>query len=194
MAVCCCEIGQMRLAVGFVFDHPRRAVGMPVRGLAAFFVLFVVEVRLGTALPDKSSLPASYSAAALLPHTDASAPAQFPGGPDSRAADFRQGRSAVDMIGQATKRRLAADACRWPERRRRPLQSGARRNKLVALRQVAPAFLRGFCRKVRIEIAIVTLRGGHQFNHSSAVFSSAGSGFWHSDQATASSHFATSLS
>lgn len=37
--------------------------------------------------------------------------------------------------------------------------------KLMALRQVAPAFLRGFCRKVRIEIAIVTLRGGHQFNH-----------------------------
>lgn len=78
---------------------------------------------------------------------------------------FARAESAVDMIGQATndvqQPTLAGglkegDACfnQMP---------GA--IKLVALRQVAPAFLRGFCRKVRIEIAIVTLRGGHQFNH-----------------------------
>ncbi len=43
----------MRLAVGFVFDHPRRTIVMPVRGFAAFFVLDIVEVRLRATFFDK---------------------------------------------------------------------------------------------------------------------------------------------
>ncbi len=43
----------MRLAVGFVLHHPRRAVGVPVRGFTALFIFDVVEVRLGAALLDK---------------------------------------------------------------------------------------------------------------------------------------------
>ncbi len=43
----------MRLAVGFVLHHPRRAVGVPVRGFPALFIFDVVEVRLGAALLDK---------------------------------------------------------------------------------------------------------------------------------------------
>ena len=39
--------GQMRLAVGFIFHHPRRAVGVPVRGFAPLFIFDVVVVRLG---------------------------------------------------------------------------------------------------------------------------------------------------
>ena len=45
--------GQMCLAVGFVFHHPRRAVGVPVRGLPALFIFLVVIVRLRTTLFDK---------------------------------------------------------------------------------------------------------------------------------------------
>ncbi|KUS89605.1 hypothetical protein AWF91_02630 [Escherichia coli] len=47
------ELALMRLAVGFIFHHPRRAVGVPVRGLPALFIFLVVIVRLRTTLFDK---------------------------------------------------------------------------------------------------------------------------------------------
>jgi hypothetical protein len=43
----------MRLAVGFVFHHPRRAVGVPVRGFAALFIFDIVKMRLRAALLNK---------------------------------------------------------------------------------------------------------------------------------------------
>ncbi|MNV05176.1 hypothetical protein D3C71_955030 [compost metagenome] len=43
----------MRLAVGFIFDHPGRAVVMPVRGFAAFFIFDIVKMWLRTALFDE---------------------------------------------------------------------------------------------------------------------------------------------
>lgn len=93
---------QMRPAVGFVFDHPRRAVGMPVRGLAAFFVLFVVEVRLDAALPDK--VACQRHIARLLCYLIQTHQRQL----NFRVARiavqliFAVAESAVDMIGRAT--------------------------------------------------------------------------------------------
>lgn len=66
--------------------------------------------------------------------------------------------------------------------------------KFMTLRQIAPAFFGRFYRKVSIEIAIFALGGSDQFDYLVSGFSSSASGFWHSDQATASSHLATSLS
>ncbi|MNI39415.1 hypothetical protein D3C73_935970 [compost metagenome] len=43
----------VRLAVRLVFHHPRRAVGVPVGGATAFFVLFIVEMRLCATLLNK---------------------------------------------------------------------------------------------------------------------------------------------
>ena len=45
--------GQMRLAVGFVLDHPRRTIGVPVRCFAALLVFAIVEVRLRAAFFNK---------------------------------------------------------------------------------------------------------------------------------------------
>lgn len=64
----------------------------------------------------------------------------------------------------------------------------------MAFGEVCPALLWRFDREICIQIAIFTLGGRDQFNHLVGSFSSPASGFWHSDQATASSHFATSLS
>ncbi len=110
------------------------------------------RVRLGAALSDKVTASIAYSAAApVTSYTNASArQLEFPGGPDSRKTDFSRGESAaIDMIGRATKRRLAADAYRWPERRRRPLKSDvpAQRKARGTPAEVAPAFLRRLCRK-----------------------------------------------
>ena len=45
--------GLVRLAVGFVFNHPRRAVGVPVGGLPAFFIFDIVKMRLRSAFLDE---------------------------------------------------------------------------------------------------------------------------------------------
>ena len=43
----------MRLAVGFVLDHPGRTIGVPVGRSAAFLVFDIIKVRLHTALFDE---------------------------------------------------------------------------------------------------------------------------------------------
>ena len=43
----------MRLAIGLIHHHPRRAVGVPPGGFAAFFVFDIVEMRLRSALLDE---------------------------------------------------------------------------------------------------------------------------------------------
>ncbi|MNC12620.1 hypothetical protein D3C75_603440 [compost metagenome] len=167
----------MRLAVGFILHHPRRAVGVPVGGLAAFFIFDIVEVRLRSALLDE--VFHQRQIAGLLRDIKQAHQRQL----DFRVAGIAmqllltRPKNAVDMVGQRADHLQQTPFAGALEVRHARFNHVPGAVELMAFRQVRPALARGFDREVSIQITIVALGGGHQLNHLVGGFFQFGIGF-----------------
>ncbi len=157
--------GLMRLAVGFVLDHPRRAIGIPVGRFAALLVFNVVEVRLRAAFLNE-----------IFHHVEIALLLRDVVQPHQRQLDFRVSRiavqlrlawakHAVDMVRQPAHHVQQAALSGSLEIRHARFNHMSGAVQFVAFRQIGPALLGGFHREIGIEITIFALRRRDQFNH-----------------------------
>ncbi|SAF31412.1 Uncharacterised protein [Enterobacter ludwigii] len=155
----------MRLAIGFVLDHPRRAVRVPVRCPAPFLIFDIVEMRLRAARVDKifhKGQVTRFLSDVVKPH--------------KRQLNFRMARITVKLLLAGAKdpvdmvRQFAYHIQQTAFSG--PLKIGhASFNHMsgavqfVAFGKVRPALTGCFHREVGVEIAIVTLRRRNQLNY-----------------------------
>ena len=155
----------VRLAISFVFHHPGRAVGIPVGGFTALFVLIIIEMRLFTALFDK--VVHQRHVTWFLSHFVQAHQRQFNLWMSRVAVNLllTGAEDLMDMVGQATYHLQQAALAGGLEEGHARFNHMPGAVKLMAFGQIGPALSWRLRREVGIEIAIFTLGRGNQLDN-----------------------------